>query len=48
MKNEYNNPEYDELIAELKMMLKTKRNQLNEIDDQFPKIKRIIEQNWND
>jgi len=47
MKNQYKNPAYQQVISELKEQLKKERAALKEIDDQFPKIKKIIEKYWD-
>ncbi len=47
MKNEYDNPKYAEIIAEMKTQLKQTREQLNETDSN-PEIQAIIEKHWND
>ena len=45
MKNEYGNTKYKQIIAELKDELKKQREALKENDDQYPKIKKIIDEN---
>ncbi len=45
--NRYDDPEYREVIADLKMQLKDLRENLGEIDDQFPEIEKVIEENWD-
>ena len=47
LKNEYNNPKYKDIIAQLKEELKKQRIELNETDEAFPKLQAIIEENWN-
>jgi arylsulfatase A-like enzyme len=47
MKNQYSNPEYRETIARMKVELKKTRERLNETDKKYPKIREIIESNWN-
>ncbi|MDP6523226.1 MAG: sulfatase [Kiritimatiellia bacterium] len=47
MKNEYNNPEYKQLIAGMKEQLKTTRKELGE-EDKNPKILEVIEKHWDD
>jgi uncharacterized sulfatase len=46
-KNEYHNSEYQDIIKNLKMQLRRKRENLNEIDDHYPKIEAIILANWD-
>jgi len=46
-KNVYGNPAYQDIVKELKMLLKKEREDLKEIDDQYPEIKAIIESNWD-
>jgi arylsulfatase A-like enzyme len=46
MHNEYLNPEYADVIAELKTQLKTTREELAETDDQYPAIQKIINEHW--
>jgi len=47
MDNRYGDPAYDSIVAELKVQLKELRQELNEIDNQYPEILRIIDHNWN-
>lgn len=49
MNNAYNNPEYKEIIANLKTQLKAKRKEINEEDGaKFPHIQEVIDAHWND
>lgn len=48
MQNEYANPEYKELIEDLKKQLAAKRKELNEEDTNFPHIQEVINTYWND
>ncbi|HUV66894.1 MAG TPA: sulfatase/phosphatase domain-containing protein, partial [Sedimentisphaerales bacterium] len=48
MNNEYHNPEYSEIIDDLKRRLKAVREELNETDEQYPHIQEIIDKHWND
>ncbi|WP_299547336.1 sulfatase-like hydrolase/transferase [Seonamhaeicola sp.] len=49
MNNIYYNPEYKDIISDLKKQLIAKRKQLNEEDfETFPHIQKIIDQHWND
>ncbi len=47
MDNQYNNPEYSEIISELKTRLKAVRKELNETDINYPHIQEIIDKNWD-
>lgn len=46
MDNRYGDPAYGEVIADLKDQLKALREELGEIDDQFPQIQEVIKANW--
>jgi arylsulfatase A-like enzyme len=46
MKNEYANPEYAKIIADMKVQLKKTRAELNETDEKYPHIQEIIDANW--
>lgn len=46
--NRYNDPEYKEIIAKMKEQLKAEREKLNETDEDYPEIQKIIEKHWND
>lgn len=49
MNNAYNNPEYRDVIADLKNQLLEKRKSLNEEDgDKYPHIQKVIDAHWND
>lgn len=48
MKNRYSDPEYQEIIKDLKKELKLMREELNETDEKYPRIQKIIEEHWND
>ena len=45
MKNEYGNPEYAPIIAEMKAELRRTREELGETDAKYPKIQEIIDAN---
>ncbi|MCP4376237.1 MAG: sulfatase [bacterium] len=47
MKNEYANPEYKKIITAMKAELKKTREELNETDQKYPKIQKIINANWD-
>jgi len=47
MRNQYDNPEYSQIIADMKQELKKIREDLNETDEQYPAIQKIIDDNWN-
>ena len=46
MHNQYSNPEYHEIISEMKQMLKQKRKEIGDTDDKFPRIKKIVQSHW--
>ena len=46
MHNQYGNPEYRTVIAEMKEQLKQLREELNESDEAYPEIQRIIDKYW--
>jgi uncharacterized sulfatase len=48
MQNEYSNPDYKNIIADLKNQLSQKRTELNEEDTNFMHIQEVIEAHWND
>lgn len=48
MKNLYANPEYEETIVELKVKLKSLREELDEKDENYPHIQKIIDAHWDD
>ena len=45
--NRYKDPEYKEIIESLKEELKQQRLELNETDEKYPEIQKIVEDNWN-
>lgn len=47
MDNHYSDPEYAEVIKDLKVRLKTLREELNETDEKFAHIQEIIDKYWN-
>lgn len=47
MKNEYGNPKYAPVIADLKAELKRQREKLKETDEAYPQIQAIIDANWD-
>jgi uncharacterized sulfatase len=46
--NQYGNPKYADLIAQLKEQLRRERSQLNETDENYPDFQRVIDEHWND
>lgn len=46
MKNEYANPAYKRIITDMKADMKRTREQLNETDERYPAIQKIINANW--
>lgn len=48
MRNEYGNPKYADIIAELKAQLLAMRGRLGETDANYPQLEKIIEAHWND
>ncbi|MEO0331284.1 MAG: sulfatase, partial [Bacteroidota bacterium] len=46
--NRYGDPAYQEIIAQLKQELIDKREALNETDEDFPHIQKVIDTHWND
>jgi uncharacterized sulfatase len=47
MVNQYNNPEYKDIVTKLKAELKKVRQDIGDIDaERFPKIQKIIDENW--
>ena len=48
MNNLYSNPEYADIIKDLKQRLKKLRQALNETDENFPHIQAIIDEHWDD
>ncbi|MFI3269735.1 MAG: sulfatase [Rikenellaceae bacterium] len=47
LKNEYKNPKYAKIIADLKQEILRQRKELNEEDTKYPHIQKIINENWN-
>ncbi len=45
--NRYDDPEYVEIIFSLKEELRRQRRELNETDENYPKLKKIIDENWD-
>jgi len=48
MDNRYGDPSYAELIDSLKTRLADLRDELGEIDNQFPEIQNVIDTYWED
>ena len=48
MNDQYYDPEYSDIIDDLKRRLKAVREELNETDEQYPHIQEIIDKHWND
>lgn len=49
MNNAYSDPQYKDIITNLKEQLTAKRKELNEEDgDKFPHIQKVIDEHWND
>jgi uncharacterized sulfatase len=48
MDNRYGDPAYAEIIADLKDRLAALRENLGEIDGQYPEIQRVIQEHWTD
>lgn len=48
MNNLYENSEYADVILELKTRLKKLREELNETDENYPQIQKIIDEHWED
>lgn len=46
MQNEYANPKYKDIISKMKKDLKAKRKALNEEDDNYPHIQKVIDEYW--
>ncbi|MFY0625817.1 MAG: sulfatase [Reichenbachiella sp.] len=47
MNNAYSDPEYQDIIRELKKQLQEKREELNETDKNFPHIQKVIDEYWD-
>ncbi|MEL6252534.1 MAG: sulfatase [Bacteroidota bacterium] len=45
--NRYHDPAYQEIVVQLKVQLAKERVELKEGDENFPKIKEIVEANWD-
>nr|WP_262511296.1 sulfatase [Arenibacter echinorum] len=48
MNNAYNDPNYKDIIEDLKEQLITLREDLNETDVNYPHIQKVIDAHWND
>jgi len=48
MDNRYNDPAYAEIISSLKEQLLQLRDELNETDENYPEIQKIINEHWKD
>jgi len=48
MHNRYGEPKYAGVIADLKRQLKQLRQDLDETDENYPKIQKIIDEHWDD
>lgn len=48
MNNAYNDPAYADVIADLKKELIRLREDLNETDEKYPHIQKVIDEHWND
>jgi N-acetylglucosamine-6-sulfatase len=48
MDNRYGEPQYAEIIADMKNRLKTEREELNETEAAYPHLQRLVEEHWND
>jgi N-acetylglucosamine-6-sulfatase len=46
--NLYGRPEYDGVVKKLKQQLAKLREELNETDEKFPEIQKIIDDHWDD
>ena len=46
MQNRYSDPDYAEVIENLKIELKSVREELNETDERYPHIQEIIDKYW--
>ena len=46
MHNVYDDPEYQDIVIELKALLKKTREELNETDEDYPKVQKVIDENW--
>jgi uncharacterized sulfatase len=48
MNNLYGDPSYAQVVDSLKMRLADLREEIGEIDQQFPEIQKVIDKHWND
>ena len=48
MSNLYSKPGYEGVIEQLKNKLKTLREELDETDEDYPHIQKVIDEHWND
>ena len=48
MRNRYGDPEYREVIADLKRELRAMRERLGETDARYPRLEEIIAAHWNE
>ena len=48
MNNVYSSPEYSEIRKKLKRQLRDLRKELDETDENYPHIQKIIDEHWND
>lgn len=46
MFNQYSNPDYQDIITDLKQLLRQTRTEIGDTDDAFPEIREIIQKNW--
>ncbi|MDN5211800.1 sulfatase [Fulvivirgaceae bacterium BMA12] len=47
-RNRYKDPEYQEIVVDLKSQLTALREELNETDEDYPHLQQVIEAHWND
>ena len=45
--NQYDNPEYKSVVAELKKQLRKMREDIKDTDEKFPKIKAVVDEFWD-
>ncbi len=48
MYNQFSNPDYQEIVKDLKQLLWEKRKEIGDTDDAFPRIREIVEENWDE
>ncbi|MFN3168651.1 MAG: sulfatase [Phycisphaeraceae bacterium] len=48
MHNRYGDPAYNDVVAELKAQLKAERDMLGDTDADHPRIRRVIDEHWDD